>query len=98
MDPRLPVPILGLSGGIASGKTFVAGLLKARGWIVLDADQAARDVVARNTEGLRTLVGVFGPELLKVDGTLDRAWLAAKVFADPTARRTLEGLLHPRIE
>ena len=61
MDPRLPVPILGLSGGIASGKTFVAGLLEARGWIVLDADQAAREVVARDTDGLRVPGGGLRP-------------------------------------
>lgn len=98
MDPRLPVPILGLTGGIASGKSFVAGILKAQGWTILDADQAAREVVARGTEGLRALVEAFGPEVLKIDGTLDRPWLAARVFSDPYLRRRLDTLLHPRIE
>ncbi len=98
MDPRLPVPIIGLSGGIAAGKSFVANILKIRGWTVLDADQAARDVVARGTEGLQALVETFGPDVLKLDGTLDRPWLAAKIFTDPSARRILDALLHPRIE
>ena len=98
MEPTLPVPMLGLSGGIASGKTHVARILETRGWCVLDADQAARDVVERGSEGLRKLVETFGPEVLRTDGTLDRAWLAAHIFTDPAARRILEGLLHPRIE
>lgn len=98
MDPRLPVPIIGLTGGIAAGKTHVAGLLGKRGWAVLDADQASREVVGRGTEGLRALVERFGPGILKVDGTLDRAGLAQTVFKDPVARRELEALLHPRIE
>jgi TldD protein len=98
MDPRVSVPIIGLSGGIASGKSFVANILKTRGWIVLDADQAARDIVALGTEGLQSLVKTFGAAALRVDGTLDRPWLAAKIFADPSARRSLDALLHPRIE
>jgi TldD protein len=90
--------MIGLSGGIATGKSFVADILRSRGWTVLDADQAAREVVTRGSEGLQSLVEAFGPEVLQRDGTLDRPWLAAKVFADPCARGILEGLLHPRIE
>jgi len=98
MDPRLPVPIIGLTGGIAAGKSYVAAAMRTRGWTILDADQAARDVVGRGTEGLQALVKAFGKEALRVDGTLDRPWLAKKVFADPASRRELEALLHPRIE
>ncbi|HPS68595.1 MAG TPA: dephospho-CoA kinase [Holophaga sp.] len=97
MDPRLPFPIVGLSGGIASGKTHVSRILSSLGWTVLDADQVAREVVAPGTEGLRVLVEAFGPEAARPDGSLDRAWMAARVFPDSSARRLLESLLHPRI-
>ncbi|MCE1228267.1 MAG: dephospho-CoA kinase [Firmicutes bacterium] len=93
-----PFPILGLSGGIASGKSFVAAWLAGRGWAVLDADALARTVVAPGTEGLAAVVARFGAELLDAEGALDRGQLAARVFADPQARLALETLLHPRIE
>ncbi len=93
-----PFPVLGLSGGIASGKSFVAARLAARGWAVLDADEAARAVVAPGSEGLAAVVEAFGPEILDGEGRLDRGRLGAWVFSDPAARQRLEGLLHPRIE
>jgi dephospho-CoA kinase len=93
-----PFPILGLSGGIASGKTHVARLLEARGWALLDADQAARAVVAPGTEGLAAVIGAFGADMLAPDGSLDRARLGARIFADERGRTCLEGILHPRIE
>lgn len=94
----LPFPVLGLSGGIASGKSYVGRLLQARGWVLLDADAAAREVVAPGTPGLKALVGAFGASILDGTGALDRGALAARVFADPASRATLEALLHPRIE
>lgn len=93
-----PYPVVGLTGGIAAGKTYAAVRLAASGWVVINADQVARDVVEPGTEGLAELVAEFGPEVLAADGTLDRAALAALVFADPLRRHRLEGILHPRIE
>jgi hypothetical protein len=98
MDPTLPVPVIGLTGGIAAGKSHVAAIMRDRGWVILDADQAARDVVGKGTEGLEALVQRFGQGLLKEDGTLDRTGLAQRVFSDPAVRRDLEALLHTRIE
>ncbi len=94
----LPFPLLGLSGGIAAGKSHVARLLAARGWAVVDADQAAREVVAPGTEGLAAVVAAFGPDCLLADGGLNRPWMAAHVFSDEGARARLNALLHPRIE
>ncbi|MDR2697391.1 MAG: dephospho-CoA kinase [Holophagales bacterium] len=93
-----PFPILGLTGGIASGKSTVAALLNERGWVVIDADHVARDVVARGTAGLDCIVRAFGTEILDEGGSLNRARLAEKVFSDPALRRRLEGLTHPLIE
>ena len=93
-----PFPLLGLSGGIAAGKSFVAAQLAALGWVVLDADALAREAVAPGTEGLGEVVAAFGPAALRPDGTLDRAWVAERVFADPAARARLNAILHPRIE
>ncbi len=69
----------------------------ARGVPVVDADAVARDVVAPGTDGLAAVVAAFGDEVLAPDGTLDRKRLGAKVFSDEVARRTLNGILHPRI-
>ncbi len=93
-----PFPILGLTGGIASGKSFIARFMAQRGWVVIDADQVAREVVAPCTEGLQALVQTFGAEILAADGTLDRAALGACAFGEPALRARLEALLHPRIE
>ncbi|HEY3399966.1 MAG TPA: dephospho-CoA kinase [Geothrix sp.] len=93
-----PFPILGLSGGIAAGKSFVAGKLAARGWAVIDADALAREAVLPGSEGLAALVATFGPTCLRPDGALDRAWMAAHVFSNDSARAHLNAILHPRIE
>ncbi len=90
-------PVIGLTGGIASGKSTVARAFAARGVAVVDADQLARDVVAKGSEGLAEVVAAFGPEVLTEDGTLDRAKLGARVFSDAEARRELEAITHPRI-
>ncbi len=89
--------IVGLTGGIATGKSTVADLLRARGVPVLDADAAAREVVAKGTEGLAAVVEAFGPEVLDPAGHLDRAAMRARIARDPETRRILEGITHPRI-
>jgi len=87
----------GLTGSIAVGKSFVSSVLAELGCHVLDADQTAREVVAPDSPGLRSLVEAFGREVLEPDGTLDRAKLGAIVFADKTKRARLNALLHPLI-
>ena len=87
---------VGLTGGIASGKTSVAEQLAARGAVVIDADVLAREVVEPGTPGLAAVVQRFGDEVL-TDGQLDRARLGALVFADPDARRDLERIVHPAV-
>lgn len=94
----MPFPLLGLSGGIAAGKSFVASLLVARGWSLIDADALAREAVAPGSEGLKEVAAVFGPASLQPDGSLDRAWMAAQVFSDGETRGRLNAILHPRIE
>lgn len=88
---------VGLTGGIASGKSTVAKLFAALGVPIIDADEVARDVVAPGTALLATLGETFGPGILQPSGALDRRALRNVVFADPDARRTLEGLMHPAI-
>ncbi len=95
---NMPFPLLGLSGGIAAGKSFVASLLAARGWSLIDADALAREAVAPGSEGLKEVAAVFGPASLQPDGNLDRAWMAAQVFSDEEARWRINAILHPRIE
>lgn len=87
---------VGLTGGIASGKSVVADGLARRGAVVIDADVLAREVVAPATPGLAAVVERFGPGIL-VDGRLDRARLGAIVFADPQARHDLEAIIHPAV-
>jgi dephospho-CoA kinase len=88
---------IGLTGGIASGKTTVALLFGALGVPVIDADQVARDVVAPGTALLSQVFASFGTELRRPDGSLDRIALRHLVFADAGKRRQLEALLHPAI-
>lgn len=88
---------VGLTGGIASGKSAVAERFAARGIVVVDADVAAREVVEPGQPALQDIVGAFGADVLRGDGTLDRAALRRHVFGDDAARRTLEAILHPRI-
>jgi dephospho-CoA kinase len=87
---------VGLTGGIASGKTLVAAELAARGAIIIDADVLAREVVEPGTPALAAIVERFGPQVI-LDGQLNRAWLAEIVFADPLARRDLELIVHPAV-
>jgi len=88
---------VGLTGGIGSGKSLVAGVLRDLGAAVLDADQIAREVVAPGGPAYADVVREFGPGVLAPDGTVDRKALAARVFADPRARLRLNGLTHPHI-
>ena len=87
---------VGLTGGIASGKSVVAAELAARGAIIIDADVLAREVVEPGTPALAAILDRFGMEVLR-DGQLDRARLAEIVFADPIARRDLEQIVHPAV-
>jgi dephospho-CoA kinase len=88
---------IGLTGGIGSGKSTVAGMFADLGAHVIDADALAREVVAPGTDGLAELVAQFGTGILAADGSLDRAALGAVVFADPAARERLNAITHPRI-
>lgn len=88
---------VGLTGGIASGKSTVAAVLRDLGAVVIDADQLAREVVEPGTPGLARVVEAFGPGVLADDGSLDRPALGAIVFADPERRAALEAMLHPLI-
>ncbi|MBS3959812.1 MAG: dephospho-CoA kinase [Xanthomonadaceae bacterium] len=91
-------PLIALTGGVAAGKSTAARAFEAlRPGCLVDADAAARAVVAPGSEGLAAVVAAFGPGVLAADGTLDRAALRQRVFAEPEARRRLEALLHPRI-
>src|SRR6478735_6869644 len=93
-----PVTVrVGLTGGIASGKSTVSAVLADLGAVVIDADLIAREVVARGTPGLAAVVEEFGPDLLTPDGDLDRPAMGALVFADPDARRRLEAIIHPLV-
>jgi dephospho-CoA kinase len=88
---------IGLTGGIGSGKSTVSALLAARGAVIVDADRIAREVVEPDTPGLARIVEAFGEGVLAPDGSLDRAALAAVVFAEPEARRQLDGIVHPLV-
>lgn len=90
--------LVGLTGGIASGKSYVASLLGELGASTVDADQVAREVVVPGSTGLVQVVGAFGFEILLPSGELDRAKLGEIVFADPEKRIELERILHPLIK
>ncbi|MEC8422656.1 MAG: dephospho-CoA kinase [Myxococcota bacterium] len=88
---------VGLTGGIACGKSTVAGLIRRHGTPVIDADVIARDIVAPGTDGLAAVVSRFGDAVLLADGSLHRSLLREIVAADGNARRDLERITHPRI-
>lgn len=85
-----------LTGGIGSGKSAAGDFFEDLGAVVVDADQLARDVIERGTDGFDELVATFGDEIL-TNGILDRSKLGQIVFADPNARKTLEEIIHPRV-
>jgi len=90
--------VIGLTGGIASGKSTVADIITGHGIPVVDADQLAREAVLPGSSALRQIVAAFGGVVLQKNGSLDRAVLAKKIFSVPSARRTLESILHPAIK
>lgn len=89
--------LFGLTGGIACGKSTVAGRFRDAGITVIDADQIARQAVAPGTSGLAEIIKHFGTDVLRPDGTLDRAKLGAIVFSDAEKRKIVNRILHPRI-
>ncbi|PZF85243.1 dephospho-CoA kinase [Micromonospora deserti] len=89
--------MVGLTGGIGSGKSAAGARLAELGAVVIDADRIAREVVAPGTEGLAEIVEAFSDRVLDADGALDRAALGAMVFSDEAARRRLEAITHPRV-
>ncbi len=90
--------LIGLTGGIASGKSTVSEWLKKKGVTVIDADQLARMAVEPNTEGLRAIVDTFGRDILNNDGTLDRTKLRDLIFDDVNAREKINDILHGAIK
>ncbi|WP_193614391.1 dephospho-CoA kinase [Nocardioides lijunqiniae] len=88
---------VGLTGGIASGKSTVSAILAELGAVVIDADKLAREVVEKGTPGLAAVVEAFGEGLLTPDGDLDRPAMGALVFHDEARRRTLESIVHPLV-
>ncbi|ROQ41001.1 dephospho-CoA kinase [Frondihabitans sp. PhB188] len=89
---------MGLTGGIAAGKTIVSSRLTERGAAHIDADKLAREVVEPGTPGLAAIEQRFGAGVLQADGSLDRAALGAVVFSDADARRALEAITHPAVQ
>jgi dephospho-CoA kinase len=91
------VLLVGLTGGIGSGKSTVARLLERRGAAVIDADQLAREAVAKGTPGFERVVEVFGTDVVTSEGDLDRSALAARIFSDPVQKAALEAIVHPEV-
>jgi dephospho-CoA kinase len=91
------VLLVGLTGGIGSGKSTVARMLEDRGAVVFDADLLAREAVEPGTPGHTAVIERFGADVLAPGGELDREALASIVFADPSARRDLEQIVHPEV-
>jgi len=91
------VHLIGLTGGIASGKSLVASRLAELGAVVIDADVLAREAVARGTPGLERIVAEFGPGVLTQDGELDRPALGRLVFGDPDRLAALNAIVHPEV-
>lgn len=91
------VRVIGLTGGIASGKSTVSRILKELGAEIIDADVLAHEVVLPGTEGWAQVVSVFGSEILRPDGTINRRLLGRRVFSDREAIRRLNDIVHPRV-
>lgn len=89
--------IIGLTGGVASGKSLAEAVFRDLGIFVADADAAARTALATGSSGLAEVVAAFGAGVLAADGTLDRAAMRRRIFADAGAKRVLEGIVHPRV-
>lgn len=91
------MPLIALTGGIASGKSTIARRLEEHGAIVVDADQIVRDVQKPGSPVLQEIVAAFGDDIIDESGALDRAALGARVFADEQARMRLNGIVHPAV-
>jgi dephospho-CoA kinase len=91
------VPVIGLTGGIGSGKSTVAEMLARRGAVVIDADRVGHESYRPGSEGFQQVVGAFGQEIVAPDGSIDRRALGAIVFAHPEARARLNAIVHPLI-
>ncbi len=89
---------IGLTGGIASGKSTVSGILREHGILVIDADQVARQIVQPGEPAYRELVAHFGPEIILPDGQIDRQRLGQIIFADRVARQRLNEITHLRVQ
>lgn len=92
-----PFLLIGLTGGIATGKSTVDAVLRELGAVIIDADMVAREVVEPGEPALAEIAAEFGPGVIDSDGRLNRKALGAIVFADPDRRRTLEAMTHPRM-
>lgn len=89
--------VVGLTGGVGSGKTTVAALFRRRGWVVLDADAEVRRLLSPGGAAVRPVARRLGPTVVARDGGVDRKKIADRVFQDPALRRTLEKILHPLV-
>lgn len=89
--------VIGLTGGLASGKSTVAAILRELGSVVVDADAIVRELQEPGTPVYRAIVEAFGPDVVRSDGSLDRSALASRIFADPVARQRLNAIMHPRV-
>lgn len=90
--------VIGLTGGIASGKSTVVSMLRELGAGIIDCDQIAHDVVLPGSEGLQAVASAFGPNTIQRDGSMDRAYIGRVVFAQPERKQQLEGILFPLIQ
>jgi dephospho-CoA kinase len=90
--------LIALTGGIGSGKSTVAEIWHSMGATIVDADQLAREVVAAGSATLEKLSARFGDEVLNSDGSLNRQWLAERIFDNPSLRREVEAVMHPAIQ
>ena len=97
MSDRSHALVVGLTGGIASGKSAVTRRFEAFGIAVYDADVAAREVIQPGSDGLAAVVTSFGDGVLDASGQLDRPAMRQRVFTDSAARQTLESIIHPRV-
>jgi dephospho-CoA kinase len=88
---------IGLTGGIGSGKSTVAGMLAARGAAVIDADAISRGVTAPGGRAIEAIAQVFGPHMIAADGAMNRQAMRERVFQDPEAKRQLEAIIHPLV-
>ena len=89
--------IVGLTGGIGSGKSAAANFFKNEGINVIDADSLSRDVIEKGTPGFASIVQCFGSKIIDSDGSIDRAYLRKEVFVDDKKKKTLESIIHPLV-